>query len=134
MDEREQLRLELEALEAKLKTILVDELGDFNNGNPAIWRGTVVPAVLETKGLRCTIQPVPHGNVTPMSSGQRFADYSWVVELVNFSSDAALAIAKRKVEAAFPMKRQPNYQPPTSLKLEQCKFWIYAPKVLNPLE
>ncbi|MBD1996010.1 hypothetical protein H6G00_05185 [Leptolyngbya sp. FACHB-541] len=120
---QEQLCQELSELEEKLKTILKDELGTFNNGHPAIWKGNIIPTGLKTTGLQCKIQAVPKGPTYPMSAGQIFADHSWVVILENFDSRSpALAIAKFKIEQAFVLKKEAEYQAPTELRLGDCKL------------
>lgn len=128
------LLIEAHALKQNLELLLAPELGTFSDGQPAIWLGTV-PNTVKTTGLQCTIQPVKEGATTPMSNSQVYADYSWVVELINFASagDAKLAVAKRKIESRFQQSRQPKYTPATDLTLEQCKFYFFAPEVFNPL-
>jgi hypothetical protein len=129
---------ELNALEQRLSLLLKDELGKFSNGEPAIWKGLIIPVELKTNGLQCTIQPVKEGEVIMLSAGQRFENQYWVVELVNFCVDLSstdylkLAIAKRKLEQAFTLARTPIYQAPNDLRLERCVFHLYAPLVANP--
>ncbi|MBD3882162.1 hypothetical protein IFO70_10365 [Phormidium tenue FACHB-886] len=123
------INAQLAALEARILQAIGTELGTFGNGKPAIWRGHSVPLNLKTTGLRCTIGTVKIGDAIPLFNRQTFADQSWEVKLVNFGNDAKLAIAKAKIEATFVLSRQPVYMPPDDLKLEQCRFMIYAPEV-----
>jgi hypothetical protein len=125
-------------LEQQLRSLLSEELGLFSNGEPAIWKGAIVPVDLKTKGLQCIIQPVKEGEIITLGLGQKFADQSWVVELVNFCTDSRsadyikLGTAKRKLEQAFQFSRTPTYQAPTDLRLERAVFHLYAPMIYNP--
>lgn len=132
MTEVEQYQQALNEIAAKLLGAIGSYLGVLSNGEPALWKGTVIPPTLQVQGLQCTIEAVPQGDVVPMSAGQKFADYSWTVDLVNYSNDLSLALAKQAIEKTFTLKRKPRYRSTTNRSLETCSFSIYAPKVFNP--
>lgn len=127
----EQIKAELDALEGALRSLLSTELGTFQNGQVAIYRGTV-PVSLKTTGLRCTISKAPQGSAGDMRSIQQY----WTVQLVNFSDTCALIVAKRKIESTFAMQRSPVYLESTDLNLEQCTFYLFSPRVyaMNPID
>jgi hypothetical protein len=129
---------QLEMLKLQLEDLLNDLLGDFSNGRTAIWKGSVKPVELKTKGLECTIYPVKEGQTFNMSAGQTLADQCWKVELVNYCADPGdpdfgkLAIAKMRIESRFVLRGMAMYQAPSDRRLERCVFNIYAPTVFNP--
>ena len=121
-------------LRRAIEKLLKDELGVFTTGTPAIWiEPPEMDAELQTTGLRCVIYDVPIGSLTPMSAGQKLREEMLVVDLVNFDRARSLKVAKEKLETALPQAKQPQYRPRTSRTLETCRFWIYAPRVSNPL-
>lgn len=128
----EQLKAEVNAIEQELRSLLDDELGYFNDGSRAIWKGANIPSDLRTTGLQLCIIPVPEGDAMPLSAGQTYLDHAWVIEMKNFDrSSPALAVARRKIETQFITKEKSRYQPATDLFLEQCKCFIYRPRVAN---
>lgn len=124
------IKRELDALSFKLTALLRDEIGLFSNGQPAIWKGSQIPIGLKTTGLQVLIQPSKQGDALQVSGGT-FENQSWIIELVNFSNDEKLVIAQKKIERGFTTSRQSVYKPATDLGLEQCRCFIYAPRLVT---
>lgn len=118
-------------IEEELTVLLADEIGTFNTGQPAIWKGGKIPSTIKTTGLQAHIFPVPIGAIVPLSSSQTYMEYSWLIELINFENSPKLIRAKYKIESFYRLGKASVYQAANDLFLEQCKCYVYKPIVVN---
>jgi hypothetical protein len=112
-----------------LKLLLIEVLGKWKDGTPAIWIGPPPSTLAPATGTQCIIQPVPIGPTYNVSRRSRFLDQAWDCRLVNIQprdSQQSLGLAANHLSRS-PLVRSVVHIPATPTTAEQLTFRLYAP-------
>lgn len=118
-------------LNARLRKLLLSELGLYSNNTPSIWvygSNSLPPSV--SSGLECLITQNPIGYAKNSSAGQKYKDQKWEVILKNYKRDSKLIQAITKIEKNFVIAQITHF-PFTNESLEQARILIKDPVVFT---
>jgi len=114
-------------LNARLRVLLLPELGTYINGTASIWvygSNSLPPSV--SNGMECLIRQIPLGYARSSSSGQKYKPQEWEIILKNYKKDNNIDKAIRNIEQSFPVS-EVVHMPFTTETIEQARIRIKDP-------